>query len=423
MDKYLKELSLQFEDWLISVGFSDFLADKIADYIWLISSLILSVLIYYLVRDIVYRIVKRIASRSKSQFDDFLLRRKFFQRLCYLVPAFLFKGLLPIVVSDMTGLIACLDTLVSIYIVFVFLITIDACLNAVHDLYLTTPIAKNKPIKGFVQILKIIIYFIGAVVVIGILLNRNPLAILGGLGAISAILMLIFRDSILGFVAGIQLSANNMIMIGDWITIPKHEADGNVIEITLTTVKIENFDKTISFVPAYTLVSDSFRNWRGMEEAGVRRIARSLQIDMGSVKFCTPEMLERFAQFKLIKNYVLQKEEELLQYNRQFGFDDTVIVNGRRQTNLGIFRAYVLEYLKNNTNVHQGMTMMVRQLAPNEKGIPLQVYCFVKTTQWETYEKIQADIFDHLIAVLPYFELKLFQIPTGGDFRALVTQS
>ena len=423
MDKYLRELGLQFENWLISIGFSDFWAEKIADYIWLFSSLVLSVLIYYLVRNIVYRIVKRIARRSKSLFDDFLLQRKFFQRLCYLVPAFIFKGFLPIVISEMTGLIAFLDTLVSLYIVFVFLITIDAFLNAVHDLYLTTPISKNKPIKGFIQILKIIIYFIGAVVVIAILLKRNPLAILGGLGAISAILLLIFRDSILGFVAGIQLSANNMVMIGDWITMQKYDVDGTVLEITLTTVKVENFDKTISFVPAYTLVSDSFRNWRGMEEAGGRRIARSLQIDMGSVKFCTPEMLEQFAQIKLIRDYVLKKEEELRLFNQQFGVDGSVVVNGRRQTNLGIFRAYIREYLKSNPDVHHGMTVMVRHLAPTEKGIPLQVYCFAKTTRWETYEKIQADIFDHLIAVLPYFELKVFQNPTGSDFRALVGQS
>ena len=420
MTEILKSLGYQLKQWMLKSGLNETLADIISDYIWLIALFVLGVIIYYITRDIVYKIVRRVAATSRNQFDDFLIERKFFRRLCYLVPAFLIMKLAPVVISDFSGLVEFLDKLLSLYMVFILLISVDAFLNASHDLYLTTPVAKDKPIKGFVQVVKIVVYAIGVIIIIGILFDKKPFALLGGLGALSAVLLLVFKDSLLGFVAGIQLTANNMVKIGDWITLPKHDVDGTVREITLTTVKIENFDKTLSYIPAYLLVSDSVRNWRGMEESGGRRIARAIHIDMNSVKFCTPEMLDEFSRIHYIAEYVTHTESEILKYNQEFGVDNSILVNGRRQTNLGVFRAYLYNYLKSNPRIAQHMTVMVRHLAPTEKGLPIQLYCFAATTAWEEYEKIQADLFDHLLAVIPFFGLKVFQNPTGSDFRTLV---
>ncbi len=420
MIEYLKELSLLAKQWMIREGIGEGLADVISDYMWLAALLLLGLVSYYITRDIVYKIVKRLAAKSKTSFDDFLIARKFFRRLCYLVPAFLIQKLAPVVISDFSGLVMFIDKFLSLYMVFVVLISVDAFINALHDLYLTTPVSKDKPIKGFLQIVKIIVYAVGVIVIIGILFNKKPLALLGGLGALSAVLLLVFKDSLLGFVAGIQLTANNMVKIGDWITMPKYDVDGTVREITLTTVKIENFDKTISYLPAYTLVSDSVRNWRGMEESGGRRIARAIHIDMNSVRFCTPEMLDDFSRIQYISDYIKTTEAEIGRYNMEYGVDNTILVNGRRQTNLGVFRAYLFNYLKNNPRVAQHMTVMVRHLAPTEKGLPIQLYCFANTTAWEDYERIQADLFDHLLAVVPFFGLKVFQNPTGADFRGMV---
>ncbi|MEJ5303543.1 MAG: mechanosensitive ion channel [Bacteroidales bacterium] len=418
--EYLRDLSRLVKHWLIGTGLSNFLATTITDYMWLIGLFLLAILVFYITKNIVYRIIRRVARKSKTPFDDFLIERKFFVRLCYLVPAYLVQLMIPMVISQMHGLIVFLQTLTSIYITFIILLAIDAFLNASHDLYLTLPVSKDKPIKGFIQVVKIIAYSVGVIIIIALLSGKKPLALLGGLGAISAILLLVFKDSILGFVAGMQLTANNMIRIGDWISMPKHDADGTVREITLTTVKVENFDKTYTFIPAYSLVSDSFRNWRGMEEAGVRRITRAINIDVNSVKFCTPEMLQKFEQVAVLQDYIRYTEEEIRAYNQQFGYDNTVLVNGRRQTNLGVFRAYLSHYLKNNPFISNDHTLIVRHLAPTEKGLPVQIYCFANTTEWAQYEKIQADIFDHVFAVIPFFELRLFQNPTGADFRGLV---
>lgn len=312
--EYLRDLSRLVKHWLIGTGLSNFLATTITDYMWLIGLFLLAILVFYITKNIVYRIIRRVARKSKTPFDDFLIERKFFVRLCYLVPAYLVQLMIPMVISQMHGLIVFLQTLTSIYITFIILLAIDAFLNASHDLYLTLPVSKDKPIKGFIQVVKIIAYSVGVIIIIALLSGKKPLALLGGLGAISAILLLVFKDSILGFVAGMQLTANNMIRIGDWISMPKHDADGTVREITLTTVKVENFDKTYTFIPAYSLVSDSFRNWRGMEEAGVRRITRAINIDVNSVKFCTPKCCKNLnkSQYYKIIYAILRKKSELI---------------------------------------------------------------------------------------------------------------
>jgi miniconductance mechanosensitive channel len=280
--------------------------------------------------------------------------------------------------------------------------------------------SKNRvAIKGVSQVLKIIIYVILIIVIISFIIGKEPGAILAGLGAASAIILLIFKDTILGFVGGIQLTAYDMVKEGDWISLPQYGADGTVIDISLTTVKVQNWDKTISTIPTYSLVSDSMKNWRGMEESGGRRIKRAVKLDMTSVKFCSDEMLERFNKIDILKDYLKKTTAELEAYNKKMHISGDVLVNGRRQTNLGVFRAYLVAYLKNIPEINDKMTFIVRQLETSEKGIPMEIYVFSRIQSWVEYEAIQSDIFDHILAAIPEFDLRVFQEPTGADFRKL----
>jgi miniconductance mechanosensitive channel len=289
--------------------------------------------------------------------------------------------------------------------------------------YLTIPISQNRPIKGYIQIIKIIVYFIGIILALSVLLNKNPAYFLGGLGAFAAVLVLVFRDTILGFVASIQLSANKMVIPDDWITMPSHNADGTVKEITLNTVKVQNFDNTITTIPTYAMVSESFTNWRGMQESGGRRIKRSINIDMKSIQFCDAQMIDKFKKIHLIKDYVKTMQKELQEYNEKHNIDNSVLVNGRRLTNLGVFRQYVENYLYNHPRINNNMTFMVRQLQLTDRGIPIEIYVFSKDKEWVKYEALQANIFDHLLAVVPEFNLKVYQNPSGEDFRQFVSNA
>jgi miniconductance mechanosensitive channel len=298
-------------------------------------------------------------------------------------------------------------------------ITADAAIDVFHDLYREQDLSRKRPIKGFVQLGKVVLFLVAGVIVVTTLLNQSPLGILSGLGAMSAVLLLIFRDSILGFVAGVQLSANNLVEIGDWIEMPKYDADGDVIDITLQSIKVQNWDKTITTIPIYALTSDSFRNWRGMTESGGRRIKRSLSLDMRSVRFVEPDMLARYRRFSRIRDYLDQRQQEIDTYNREQQIDLEDSVSGRRMTNLGVFRAYVQAYLRGHPALRQDMTFLVRQLAPGPTGIPIEVYVFSADQRWANFEGIQADIFDHLLAVLPEFDLRVYQEPGGSDLQAI----
>jgi miniconductance mechanosensitive channel len=288
-------------------------------------------------------------------------------------------------------------------------------LNAVNDIYMTTSYAHHRSIKGYLQLLKILVFFLSSILIVAVILGKDPTVLIAGLGAMAAVLMLVFKDTILGFVASIQLSANDMVKIGDWIEMPSHRADGTVIDITLNTVKVQNWDKTITTIPTYALVSDSFNNWKGMEESGGRRIKRSIFIDVNSIRFIDVDMLKKFERYELIRDYVVRKQEEITQYNKERNLSDEDLISGRRQTNVGIFRKYLENYLKANPNVRQDMTFLVRQLQPGDKGLPIEIYVFSKETAWAVYEGIQADIFDHVFAVVPEFGLRIFQAPSGND--------
>lgn len=399
-------------DW----GFSDIFSARMRDITDFMIALLLIVAVYYIVRYIVLGLVRRITRRTSGTWDDALYDNRVFHKAILLIPGLMLSFLVPVTLDEFPTALKWVELVTQVFMVFVTLSTINAFLNALYDIYQGFEVSKSKPIKGYLQVFKIIVIIIGVIIVFAMLLGKSPIYLLGGLGAFSAVLLFVFKDAILGLVAGIQISANDMVRPGDWIVMGKSGADGVVIDISLTTVKVQNWDKTITTVPTYSLVSESFVNWRGMEESGGRRIKRSLNIDMNSVKFASPQQLEQLKKIKLVNHYLEQKEKELAAYNEKKKIDDEVLVNGRRQTNLGIFRAYISEYLKSNPNISKDMTFLVRQLQPGESGIPIEIYVFSKVQEWASYEDIQSDIFDHILAAIPEFGLQVFQNPSGADF-------
>ncbi len=279
--------------------------------------------------------------------------------------------------------------------------------------------AKHRPLKGFVQLIQIVVWVLGSVLAVAVLLDRSPLLLLSGFGAMTAILLLVFKDTILSLVASVQLTAQDMVRVGDWIEMPQFGADGDVVDVQLHTVKVQNWDKTITTIPTHRLITDSFKNWRGMSQAGARRIKRAIFIDVSSIRIQTQEEVDHFTRFALLKDYIETKENELADYNKGLATEAGTDVNMRRLTNVGMFRAYAYNYLKNHPKIHSGMTLIVRQLAPGPEGLPLEIYCFTNTTDWGLYEDIQSDIFDHLLAIVPEFGLRLFQKPAGSDLEYL----
>lgn len=377
---------------------------------------VVALLSYFISKRVLVRLLRFAAKKTRSSWDDVLVEEGVFGHLPYLAPAAVFylgAHLFPVMFLEP------IHRITTAYIAVNVVILIDKLLNTGLVIYRRYPISKERPIKGYIQIIKIFLYVIGGIVVISLLIDQSPWAFLGGLGALTAVLLLIFRDTILSFVASIQISSNDMVRVGDWIEMPKYAADGDVIEMALNTVKIQNFDKTITTIPTYKLVEDSFKNWRGMQASGGRRIARSMFIDQSSVRFIDEEMVDRFKKIEVLKPYLESKEEELAEYHEEKGIDMSEILNGRRLTNIGTFRAYVVAYLKNHPRVRDDMTFLVRLLAPTPEGIPLQMYLFTNTTAWVEYEAIQSDIFDHLLAAISEFDLKVFQKPTGQDVASL----
>jgi miniconductance mechanosensitive channel len=381
--------------------------------------LAVAILADIITRRIILSGIKRLVRKSKTQIDDILIERRVFHKIAHIVPGLLIYFTAGFIFLDYPVLGDIIGRLTLIYIIIVLLLSIDSFINALHQIYLTMPISEGRPIKGYIQVVKIIIYFIAIILIIASLMKESPNKLLTGLGAMAAVLMFVFKDTILGFVASIQLSANKMVVPGDWISMPSHNADGTVLDISLNTVKVQNWDKTIATIPTYALVSESFQNWRGMEESGGRRIKRSINIDMNSIRFLDDEMAENFKKIQLLKDYIESREKEILEYNEKNKIDGSILVNGRRMTNLGTFRKYVEEYLHKHPKIHNDMTFLVRQLQPDERGLPIEIYVFSNDQAWANYEAIQADIFDHILAVIPQFDLRVFQSPSGRDFQNL----
>lgn len=374
---------------------------------------------FFVAKRVLLRIAAAVVRRTKAEWDDRLLRHRVFFWLAHLAPGIVLFLLAPIALRGAEQLIAGIRSGAQIYMIVVGLLALDSLLNAVLEIYSTFPVSKQVPLKSFVQVAKIILYIAAIIVILATLLGKSPVFLLSGMGVLASVLMLVFKDPILGFVAGIQLSTNKMLSKGDWIEMPSYGADGDVIDIALTTVKVQNWDKTITTVPTHALISDSFKNWRGMSESGGRRIKRSIYIDMSTIKLCTPEMIERYSKIRYIADYIETKQRELTAWNKEHKVDDTNIFNARRLTNVGTFRAYLLAYLKNHPKINQEMTLLVRHLAPTPNGLPIEIYCFCADQEWAAYESIQADIFDHILAVLAESDLRAFQNPSGSDFQRL----
>jgi miniconductance mechanosensitive channel len=365
-------------------------------------------------------VLRTVAKRTAHTWDDALIENRVGAKLAQLVPVFIIYigvDLLPSINKTAEAVIL---NVTSAYMIVVVTITVIAILNAANDIYESNPEARKRPIKGFIQLLQLAVLILGGLLIIAALLDRSPVLLLSGFGAMTAVLLLVFKDTLLSLVASVQLTAQDMVRVGDWIEVPQFGADGDVVDVELHTVKVQNWDKTITTIPTHRLISDSFKNWRGMSASGGRRIKRSLYVDASSIHFLSPEELDRCKRFLLLEEYLGGKEGDLAKYNQELkGLsvqERDAAVNMRRLTNIGTFRAYTWRYLNQHPQIRKDMTLLVRQLQPGPQGLPIELYCFTNTTAWNDYEDIQADIFDHLMAIVPEFGLRLFQQPAGTEF-------
>ncbi len=367
-------------------------------------------------RRVLLRLVERVIRKSETRWDDALIEAQVLRRASLVAPVLVVQYGAPLV-PGMTELLADLVArAVSVGLVLVGALTATGLLRAADLIYRTFPVSQGRPIKGYVQLVQIFVWVMAGVLMVATLLDRSPWGLLTGLGAATAVLLLIFRDTILSLVASIQLVSNDMVRLGDWIEMPKFGADGSVIDVALHTVKVQNWDQTITTIPTYKLIDDSFKNWRGMQESGGRRIKRAIHLDMTSARFLTPDEVERFSGFALLRDYLRAKRQEIEAFNREVAEGPEVTQRARRLTNVGTFRAYAAAYLRARPDIHaDGMTFLVRQLPPGPEGLPIELYVFTKTVAWAEYEAIQADVFDHLLAMVPEFDLRVFQKPTGLD--------
>lgn len=404
---------------LLDMDLNPVLVEYLAATIKVLVIALICVIANFISKKIVIRIITRIVKKSGYTWGEIILEKQIFRKLSHVVPAIIIYSF----ASTFPTYQPTIEKLAVSYIIIVGVVFLQSLLNALNDIYETFEISKVRPIKGYVQVVNIIFIILGVILVISNLIGESPLILLSGIGALSAVLMLVFRDSLLGLVAGIQLTTNDMVRVGDWIEMPKYGANGDVIDISLNTVKVQNFDKTITMIPSYSLISDSFINWRGMQSSGGRRIKRSLFIDASSIAFCTDEMIDKFLSVDYLSDYIIQREKEISEYNAKHEIDRNNPVNGRALTNIGVFRAYISNYLKNHNGINLDMTMMVRQLEQTEHGVPLEIYAFTNSVEWPVYESVQADIFDHLFSVAPEFGLRVFQNPSGADLRNTVEQS
>lgn len=397
------------------------LREWIAPYPWIdnnvkfLAVFIFAILSFFFLKKIIIPLIRRIVKSTSTKIDDIILSRKVLNKISFFAPLLVldsFTYLEPLWQNF-------LNRLISILFVLNFTFIITTIFSAANELYEKNEKHRERPIKGYVQVIKIIVTIFGLMLVTGIIIGRSPLEIIAGLGVFTAILAILFRDIILSFVASIQITSYDLVRVGDWIELSKYGADGDVIDISLTVIKVQNWDKTITTIPTYKLIEDSFKNWRGMKASGARRIKRAVNIDQSSVKFCTDEMLDRFEKIRLISEYIRTKREEINKSNDDENTESDSIVNRRRLTNIGTLRAYLIEYLRQIKEIDLDYPVMVRQLQTGPDGLPIEIYLFAKTTEWVQYENIQSDIFDHILAVVPQFELNIFQNPSGNDFKKL----
>jgi len=370
---------------------------------------------YIIMRYVVVKTIFHLFEKTSTKIDDILIEKGFLNRLSYIVPLIILYNLF----DNLIGSYEIINRILLALIAIVIVASINSLLSVLNDIYNQSKYSSSVNIKSYFQILRLIVNLFSLIIIIAILSGQSPFYLLSGIGALTAVLMLVFKDTILSFVSSIQINSNNLFKLGDWVEAPQFGADGDVVDIALHTVKIQNWDKTISIIPTHKLIDSSFKNWRGMSDSGGRRIKRSINIDMNSIKFCNKEMIEKFKSITIISKYIDNKLSEIKAYNASVPGNNESIINGRALTNIGTFRAYLKAYLKNNKNIHENMTFLVRQLSPTENGLPIQIYVFSNNTNWINYEEIQSDIFDHLIASLNQFDLKIYQRPSGNDLLKL----
>ncbi|MBU0560580.1 MAG: mechanosensitive ion channel family protein [Bacteroidetes bacterium] len=370
---------------------------------------------YLITKFILIRAIKVFVQKSKTAYDDILVNDRLLRKISFIAPLLIishFTIYLPYAKSFLNNFFNALTA-------FIFILVINTVLTSANEIYEQITEHNKRPLKGYIQVVKIVVFIIGIIIVVGILTGRSIWELLAGVGALTAVIILVFKDTILSFVASIQITSYDLVRVGDWIEIPALAVDGDVMDIALHTIKVRNFDKTITTVPTNKLIEVSFKNWRGMQETGGRRIKRAVNIDIASIKFVDDKTFEKFNKFNLLEKYLSEKKVELDRYNKKINADNSDVVNAKRLTNIGAFRVYLKEYLKNREDIHKGLTFLVRQLAAGANGIPLEIYVFTTTTAWVLYEDIQADIFDHIFAVIPEFGLKVYQSPSSSDVRSL----
>ncbi len=389
-------------------------------YMLIVFAVILTaILTTLIVRKTLLKFLTNWIQSNNYRWDDPLARNQLLSKISWFVPVTVFSLAIDMFLDPGTTSYLPAKRLITASFVIVSILSLTALLSSANDIHRIIRNNKGSSLRGYTDAGKIFTYVLGVIFLISIFTGKSPWGILSILGGLTAVTMLVFKDSILGFVASVQINSTDMVRLGDWVEIPQYGADGDVIDMSIHSIRVQNWDKTISTIPTYALVSNSFKNWRGMSESGGRRIKRALNIDIHSIRFCDEQMLNKFSKISLIADYVRSRQQEIGEYNQRHNYDQNLTINGRRQTNAGVFRAYTIAYLKKNPLIHQDMTFLVRQLAPTERGLPLEIYVFSKDQAWANYEAIQADIFDHLMAAVPEFGLRFFQNPSGYDFRSL----
>ena len=413
-------------NWTFNVIKNVGLSDQVAHITTSASLLIIAFAVLYMINIIIGAVfnslLTKIIKKTKTNWDDFLLSNKVLNKLSQLILVIIAQQMIPFIFMGFPHFTAGLQKFLNILVILSVYAFINSLLKTGRDILRTSKAFVDKPLDSYLQVVQIFLFFVIGTLVVSILTGNSPWSFLVSLGAASAILMLVFKDTILGFVASIQVSANDSVRVGDWIAMPKYGADGDVVQINLNNVKIQNFDKTITTIPTYTLLSDSFTNYRGMQESGGRRIKRSISIKISTIRYLTEAEISELKKIELLAPFIAKREEEIKAYNQRTGVDESVLVNGRRMTNIGLFRAYINAYAKNNPDIHKGLTFMVRQLAPNEHGLPLELYMFTNGTQWAFFENTMSDLFDHLFAAIKYFHLEVFELPASDDLRHLLSQ-
>jgi len=403
-------------DYLISVGVDENWAKYLNMIALLLAFLIIVFLIDFIIRKILRRISTRFAARSKTNFDDILITNKMPRNLAHIIPILLAFEFAPIIFTDFPYVQNIVRTALEIFAIILVLWIMRSLLHTLRDYFKTLQNFKDKPIDSYIQVFMIFAWLLGIVSIFAILTGITFLKFITTIGAASAIIILVFRDTILGFVASIQVSINDMVRIGDWISFDKYGADGDVIEINLSTVKVQNWDKTITTIPTYALISDSFKNWRGMLDSGGRRIKRSINIKVNSVRHLLPSEIDKLKNVEIISDYMSDQQTDIDNFNKENNINKELLLNGRNLTNLGVFRKYIQTYVESHSAINKEMTIMTRQLAPSPQGVPLEIYAFSSDKRWQNYEYIMADIFDHIIASIHHFDLDLFEYPNDGNF-------